>query len=131
MSRGRVLLLVMLILAVLGSSVGVVYAKYSSRKLFVELVVVGFDVAAARVSAVRPRPLYAFAQALVVGVRAIAVDPEAEAEGGARLRLGPELGDDVLHDAAAAAGAEHGIEPGAHAARPVDEEEHVDPVVAL
>ena len=37
MSRGRVLLLAVLVLAVLGSSVGVVYAKYSSRKLFVEL----------------------------------------------------------------------------------------------
>ncbi|MES9868679.1 MAG: cell division protein FtsL [Sedimenticola sp.] len=37
MSRGRFILLVILAIAVLVSATGVVYAKYSSRKYFVEL----------------------------------------------------------------------------------------------
>ncbi|OOZ37284.1 cell division protein FtsL [Solemya velesiana gill symbiont] len=37
MSRGRFIALVVLIIAVLVSATGVVYAKYSSRKYFVEL----------------------------------------------------------------------------------------------
>ena len=37
MSRGRVLALILLSLLVLASAIGVVYAKYLSRKLFVEL----------------------------------------------------------------------------------------------
>ena len=37
MSRGRFIVMVLLGLAVLGSAIGVVYAKYASRKHFVEL----------------------------------------------------------------------------------------------